>query len=340
MVVKEFIRVCFVLSISLSMVYGGENPLSQTAKSKGDKIIAKFRERGQGFSESSEVIRAFTPDSVFAERIIFIRGKNKCPLVAKIFKDENKYREEKDQLVREQKYVGIVNGLRKKCIQTLPILMEYKGSSKVIYDDTNVKRGVVLLSKAAGETLESIVSKFNIYDDDKIIDMFRKIGEQLGQLDSLFALNKVGLLRHPDSHWGNFMYDDNKKQLYWIDTAGLELRSDILPGLGHYRFPQNLREEIQKEFMIANDYDVSPDTFVTSVDKLHKLFLALKSLYKGYMNQARQNNLDTTNITNEYNKSNRMFSGFEEQIYEKIEEDKLDIAPIKQDEFTLKPTAN
>ncbi|MGN6670907.1 MAG: hypothetical protein ACTHJ4_05150 [Candidatus Nucleicultricaceae bacterium] len=177
--------------------------------------------------------------SVYTDHLIFIKDKNSCPMVAKVFRNLEDFLLENKQLKEEDAYIGTVNELKTSCDYPLPIITRRLG--KIELEGV----GVILLEKAKGKTLKDIYMNLESMQDSKIKEIYHTIGTQFGELDSLMFANKHQILFHSDGHHGNFLYDEKDKQLYWIDTAGIKFVEDYseIPNLK--LFSQNLNNASQ-----------------------------------------------------------------------------------------------
>ena len=189
-------------------------------------IVQKLQEQGTISPEAKTKTKEITRSS-FTDHIIFIKDKSTCPLVAKVFKFSEDFVKENNQMKIEDAYIEVINELRVTCNYPLPIITRRQGDIVV----ENV--GVILMEKAKGKPLSEIFQTLESLDDHKIKEIFNNVGAQFGALDNLMYTNKNEVLFHSDGHLGNFVYDEKKNQLYWIDIAGLLLlkRASELPDL-------------------------------------------------------------------------------------------------------------
>lgn len=162
-----------------------------------------------------------------AQDIIYFNPKgNETPsLVGKVFHSTSAFKFEATGFEKVASYIETLTKLREtyNMKDPIPLLVEYKGGAEVINSDGK-NSGIVLLKKAKGEPLHEIYQTLETMEIEKIGDIFRTIGEQMGSLDRLCC--KIEMknetyqrLQHNDSHSGNFFYDAEGKQFYWIDTA-------------------------------------------------------------------------------------------------------------------------
>lgn len=192
--------------------------------------INKSKERNVSEIEEYTVHTPVKPfDSAYVKEIIHLSPivtSNDCPLVAKVFKDLEKYTSEKSKLEKLVNIMELVNKLRINCHKSLPILTEYKGGGVV--NSNGTQQGVVLLEKAKGIELGGLIKRISRGKLEEIDTIFKTIGEQMGALDALICKSKKNeneegcyRLTHGDSHAGNFFYDKDTKQFYWIDLEGV-----------------------------------------------------------------------------------------------------------------------
>ncbi len=236
-----------LLFISLSFASSGPS---------AEKIVSDLKRKK--IPDSAEIEKAVDPGTSATAQIIFIKNKDSCPLVAKVFKDFNSYLYERDRLKKEVAIIQLVNELGKGCGHPLPIITRYQ--KRIVVEGV----GVILLEKAEGHTIAKYLDQLSSLDDNRIKEIFTTIGEQFGALDALILGYDPGfVLMHNDSHGGNFTYDEPSKQLYWIDTAGLAFRQkeESLTSLSFLmKFSSTYLKgsELEKAFSIARDY-FTPD---------------------------------------------------------------------------------
>lgn len=339
---------CFLLSLT-TLVYGAETAV----KDKDNKIMAEIQKSlGLGNTKITKVVKI--ADSQYTKRLLFASSES-CPIVVKVFKGIKSYESELKQLEKlpiiTKLYASLVNSLGESCDTDLPVLMEYHGAAKFTKED-NTQSGVAVLSEAKGKTLKDIIyDEIDNYDNEKIIKEFTSMGKQFGELDSLFySKNKGEILIHPDSHEGNFMYDGQK--LYWVDTAGLYM-SNQYPKLTRFGF---IKDGLNLEIMvlgyhIAGEkvsflYDdivkrVSKNSFAKNVNRLHKLILALRSVFEGYINQLKKNNIQAgPNIEAYYNgapfgANKETLDPINLSIQKKNQQFSLNLEMIRMEEYAL-----
>lgn len=219
-----FIIIFVLLLFSDFQLSASENAVknnSQIIKSLDEnQFPSEFKEKleEKGFNEP-KIENTITPDSATAERIVFIRNKNACPIVAKLFKNLNSYLNEHSFYKAEETkfYIGLINDLKTKCGYKLPIITNYKG--KIIINGL----GAILVEKAEGKELGEYFDAIPNMPPEQIEAVFSAVGAQMGALDALTFKAEGKVLAHGDSNAGNYIYDDAKEQLYWIDWSGSQL---------------------------------------------------------------------------------------------------------------------
>ena len=213
------------------------------------------------------------------------------------------------QLLRDLNLVQFANQLGAIQNVRLPIIVEPRGGLKIGGNT------VIVYDKARGKRLDTLFGKeFSTMSDEDIKAMFFSLGEQMGNLDRLFYREKGGILCHPDSHPGNFLYDYDEArktgQFYWLDTAGIRVQKGVsssfkmvdnclkwftrinVPGIGiHWkngRFTQE--KDLDTILHDLRDKKISRDKKNELIGKyndlvrlLQKERLALKSFGQGYV---------------------------------------------------------
>jgi hypothetical protein len=210
-------------------------------------------------------------------------------------------------LLRDLNLVQFVHELNALEDVQLPIIVEPRGGLKI------GDQVIIVYDRARGIRLDTLYEiEFAMLNVEDIEALFFSIGEQVGNLDRLFYQEKGGILCHPDSHPGNFLYDYNKEkkigQLYWLDTAGVNIKEGVkssferesicldwfyyinMPGLGSHNWREGrfeiesklnalltdqLNPKIKKDFLVSKYNEV--------IKILQKDYAALKSLGQGYV---------------------------------------------------------
>jgi len=272
----------------------------------------------EGFVSASARIEKIKSEDILSGNVIFIKDRNSCPLVAKVFHTATDFVREHKYITRGVSYAELVNELRKTCDYPLPIIVGPKGGLFI------EGVGVILLEKAEGKSINDYISMVPSMPEEQIKALFSKMGEQFGALDALMLKNVGKLLMHTDSHGDNFFYDAVNNQVYWIDnagTCGLQMLK-IDDGLKHLfftnpsaKFTLSLEEIITKYSLIDKN---SAEKVEEYYRLLKKRLISLKSFSQGYY---RKNSQASVRIN--YNEKNREISYLKPLIEELNEKIKL-----------------
>ncbi|MDP1879343.1 MAG: hypothetical protein Q8K60_00215 [Parachlamydiaceae bacterium] len=174
-----------------------------------NRIIQEFKNLGE-LSIEAKITKIIKPQTYFAREIIFMKD-NQSSKIIKTFKDKYGFQAEKQSLKNDSDLINNLNTLAKNNNAEIPKIIVASAAL-----DTN-NLWSVIQEEAKGEA----VKLYNIpnMNDVDIIQMFKSIGKQFGNLDHLLKNKNKPLIIHPDSHGGNLMYDDTTLKLYWIDTS-------------------------------------------------------------------------------------------------------------------------
>lgn len=264
------------------------------------EYMVKALEKEQQIKPMKEYKELFPSKSLNARKVIFgYQGPegDSCDIAIKVFKNLELYTKELEYISRDQKYIAEFNKLKQSCDTNLPIIVDTLGTT-IIKNIRGEYEGVTVLEMAKGKTIKDIIENILDYKGPQITKIFRTIGSQLGALDVLFYNESKKLFLHPDSHWENFIYDEEDQQLYWIDTSGITT-TDLVEGqetprlfwtsfmkdIG-YRFIGTLREDMSR---LVHEIKTNPsdDNYL----KLIKYFLVIKSLFQGYLSEMTSKHL-------------------------------------------------
>ena len=245
--------------------------------------------------ESMENFENLYPtSSANARKVVFIHPDPKsdmCSLAVKVFKNIEVFIEESEQIERDTQYMDEFNRVRKFCQSNLPIIVNTLAATMVENAKGEVE-GVTILEMAKGNTIKYIMGNLSKYKAPQLASMFRNIGMQLGALDALFYSQQQKLFLHPDSHWENFIFEEETSQLYWIDTAGIatmelvpEQETPRLFWTGFmrniaYKFVTTIREDAAKLV-----HEIESDPSDQNYMKLYKHLIIIKSLFEGYLTE-------------------------------------------------------
>lgn len=190
---------------------------------RSERIFEQLKEQGI-IPETSYIKKIIDPRTSSAERIIFINNKNSCPLVGKIFARVEDYLQEKRNLSEAVIYADLINEFRISCELPLPIIIALKG--ELLYNPTgrigtNVGKGFLLMEKAKGKEFSYYRHLIPSMEEDKIKQLYTKIGEQFGKLDALMYEHKGEILIHTNIKDDNFFYNEPDNQVYWVDLGGI-----------------------------------------------------------------------------------------------------------------------
>lgn len=215
---KKVLLPLFLTTVPLTTVFSAEiledKPEDKKEIALENKILEKLKEE-KLISKSAEIESSFKPiRSNSAHLIIYINDEKSSSVVAKVVNAGESFETERKALMEDVIYADFVNKLRKKYECQLPIITRYFGD--VVIEDN----GAFLLERAYGKELHTILYNLESMDNERIKVIFTSMGKQSGLLDALSLKKENGgkRLRHSDSTATNFMYDEEKQQLYWIDT--------------------------------------------------------------------------------------------------------------------------
>jgi hypothetical protein len=259
---------------------------------KAEAVLQELKQKGF-VKEGAQIEKVVEPKSISASEIIFIKDKNSCPVVAKLFKKVDDFVQEHKAITAGVAYAELVNQLRKNCSYNLPIIVGPQGG--IVVEGV----GVMLLEKAEGKSLADLIENIPSMPDDRIKDLFSKIGQQFGALDDVMLRNTEKILTHTDTHAGNYLYDEPNNQLYWIDTSGykglkLADEKDSLNGKYALMFNGPFADDTlsTRRFNYAYTYGTPPSNKEAVRDfylALRKRMMASQAFSQGYYNQNKIN---------------------------------------------------
>jgi len=249
---------------------------------KSQSIVQGLKSQGL-VPESAKVEKSIDPEALVASRIIFIKDRNTCPIVAKVFGSVASFISEHKRITRAVSYAELINELRKNCGHKLPIIVGPRGG--VVIEGV----GVMLLEEAKGEPLNNYFTALSSMTDDRVKTLFSKIGEQFGNLDVIMLQNTGELLIHEDGHAKNTFFDEPNNQVYWIDVGGYHHLKMIKNsnGLEKLVFVQELLPPLGS----------NPSNNVKLVKTLHnsirKRLHALQAFAQAYYDKNKQDGVKT-----------------------------------------------
>jgi len=185
-----------------------------------------------------------SPTSTHASRVRIVAQKDGGIRVVKSYREEAQYNKEKKNF-NSPEYKDIVDFINKKLHQhqqkKLPNTMPYYGHAEIPLSNTIEYEAVY--GAVNGNSLEDIEKSIekNQYPDEKIKGIFQNIGLQMGALDFIFYEERKTQLIHADPNMGNFFYDEDANQLYWIDNDDMYERPI---SAHHFKNRQKICEDI------------------------------------------------------------------------------------------------
>lgn len=206
--------------------------VSAVAQAEGikQKIISEHA-AGDQYRKSIEI-----HDSVYTNRISFIRQPDKNEIVIKYYRNDETgikgYQKDIKSLEPDNKVIAKYNEEKEKFLQLnphekLPVLTKILGFSAINYKDSTVY--VEYMEAAKGKTITEYLAEADAVDVDinSLKEVFAHIGKQFGNIYKMLNMQKhnnhiPNHLVHPDPNPGNFMYDRTHDQLYWIDLSDLK----------------------------------------------------------------------------------------------------------------------
>ncbi len=232
------------------------------------------------------------PDSLHAKAICFFSSIMEKPLVAKIYKEHFSFELDREGVANLMLHIKTINEQR-LLGGNLPVIVEPIG-----FIDFSGYEGTLLMEKAPGKSLEDIYKELASMNDDVIASIFSSIGEQSGNLDRFYWENHSKILAHTDPHPGNFFFDGEQNQLYWIDVlSGLQntYLDNRMPFFSHpmreedrspYRFIAALLcvQHISKSLQQASREPAKEQYLASKCNELNKRITALKHFLCAYAN--------------------------------------------------------
>jgi|GEM_PF-3735643 len=206
--------------------------VSAAAQAEGikQKIISEHA-AGDQYRKSIEI-----HDSVYTNRISFIRQPDKNEIVIKYYRNDETgrkgYQKDIKSLESDNEVIAKYNEGKEKFLkinphEKLPILTKILGFSAINYKDSTVY--VEYMEAAKGKTIQEYIDEAKTVDADVNLlkEVFTHIGKQFGNIHKMLNMQnhnnpEPNHLVHPDPNPGNFMYDRTHDQLYWIDLSDLK----------------------------------------------------------------------------------------------------------------------
>lgn len=283
---------------NLSQEYLELNPSIALKQEKAHNILQGLKDKGL-ISPNTQVKKIIKPRlSRFTSDILYLKdGGTDDSFVVKVFHSVDDFEKEKRDFEQVPKYANAVQELRLKCNCKLPIITKSRGG--VILGQQygfDKDTAVIVLEKAKGQTLGEYIDRIPQMSEDEIRNVWSKIGEQFGSLDYLMWQKDENILINEDNHSENFIYDEKKDDLYWIDTAGeLGLKyirnSDQLPlflFLNNELRPGSKNLTTSLSYLKAGDLKQSPEDLRRLIDSYKKRLLARRSFVQAYYNKNNQ----------------------------------------------------
>lgn len=265
-------------------------------------LVQGFKDKG--FIPKSSYVENIISDyhNFTAKSIIFIKDRNSLSIVAKVLRNYEYFVQEHKNLTRGISPIEHVNGLRKKCRDPLPIIVNSKGGLTFKMAEEMV--GVFLLDKAQGNPLDSYLD----WEDEKLRGIFTKIGAQFGTLDDLMLKEDGKILVRDDVSLSNLIYDHLNDRLYWIDNAGfngLQLikitngcgteGSPYIFSTSFYNFLTVMRDLV-KDRRLLGYWGNKENQFLSYYKRMKKVVMAIRASAQGYYNKNRQIDINFYNL--------------------------------------------
>lgn len=172
-------------------------------------VFQEFKRSGD-LSQMAEIIGIQRVSSFYVDFIVFVKDGNTQKVIKTMGEDAG---DEKDHVEEDFNLITEINRLSSINNVKIPKIIV---SSAVI--DGN-GHGAYLQERATGK--EFVTFDIKKMADEDIKKMFKAIGQQSGNLDSLLINNNMPFIHHTDSHSKNLFFDAQTQKFSWIDTAGL-----------------------------------------------------------------------------------------------------------------------
>lgn len=241
--VHTFAMLLIVSPCTLAMFKLHLQPPGQAKKSSGqvdlrvrDKTFSAGVQKiakDDGFATASEGGRHKKVSSKgrHASTIIFFPSADgetaaKCFNKRMEIKNKQAYKNEKSTFTSDRFEINSYNSRKAHMLMLEPHrsfsrIIKIRGYRSWYINTTNGVEKVyaAFLEAAKGQTLDELLE--NSPGNIDLQEIFFLIGQQLGNTYSLYYDDNLHLV-HPDPHMGNFMFDVDSKQLYWIDISGIK----------------------------------------------------------------------------------------------------------------------
>lgn len=280
---KKIIKTCSMIQIAFIVLLLPINALAYNLsklqpdglKKIADNIISYLVANNiiEGHPELSSV-KNHTYDQGETFKATIIATENPS-LIIKVFNDDELGRESYESESQDIERVTLLSqdpeNLNKKYNFDIPNLIKYYKS--LILPEGN---GVIVMEKAPGQSLESIINNFKNMSEEEIAETFERIANQYSNLMMLYRIEKGNeYLYFGDSSLSNIYFDNETEKSYWIDLLteenGIKMRKR--PNINNINFYfhglflnslQNLLTEPIGEYI----YPEIQATYPSAIEKL------------------------------------------------------------------------